>query len=78
MKLISIKSLIKNFEFTNDLNPVCPYCEKEINIEEFIDGGPRMHQKISIIKVMMKPSIFMTTVFFCQHCRKILGVSKAR
>jgi len=76
VKLISMKSLIKKFEFTNDLKPICPYCEKEIDIEEFLEGGPGMHQKISTIKVMMKPSIFMTTTFFCPHCRKILGVSK--
>ena len=71
-----MKSIIKKFEFTNELKPICSYCEKEIDIEEFIDGGPGMHQKISRIKIMGKSSMFMTTVFFCPHCRKILGVSK--
>jgi len=71
-----MKSLIKKFEFTNDLNPICSYCEKEIDIEEFIEGGLGMHQKVSTVKVAVKPSIFMTTVFFCPHCRKILSVSK--
>ena len=35
-----------------------------------------MHQKINKLEVALKAIIFMTTVFFCPHCQKILGVSK--
>ncbi len=77
MKLITM-SFTKKFEFISDLNPICPYCEKEIDIEDLLEGGAGMHQKVSTITVMVAPVAFMTTVFFCPHCRKILGVSKAR
>ena len=72
-------SFTKKFEFKSDLNPICPYCEEEIDIEDLLEGGAGMHQKVSTIKLTIKPTaVFVTTVFFCPHCRKILGVSKAR
>ena len=77
MKLITL-SFTKKFKFKSDLDPICPYCEEEIDIEDLLEGGAGMHQKVSTIKVMVAPVAFMTTVFFCPHCRKILGFSKAR
>ena len=77
MKLNTI-SFTKKFEFKSDLNSICPYCEEEIDIENLVEGGTGMHQKVSTIKVTLAPVTFMTTVFFFPYCRKILGVSKAR
>jgi len=71
-------SFAKRFDFKSDLNPICPYCEEEIDIEDLLEGGAGMHQKVTTIKLRLAPVAFMTTVFFCPHCRKILGVSKAR
>jgi hypothetical protein len=71
-------SFSKKFEFKSDLNPICPYCEREINIEDLVEGGTGIHQKVSTIKIALAKVAFMTTVFFCPYCRKILGVSKAR
>jgi len=71
-------SFTKKFEYKSELNPICPYCEEEIDIEDLVEGGTGIHQKVSTIKVLMAPAVFMTTVFFCPYCRKILGVSKAR
>jgi hypothetical protein len=71
-------SLTKKFEFKSDLNPFCLYYEEEIDIEDLVESGTGKHQKVSTIKITSAPVTFMTTVFFHSHCRKILGVSKAR
>ncbi len=72
---MSLKDL---YEIDSEINPLCPYCEQIIDVKEFIDGGKSLIQKISKLKVpIMTKRYFMTNIFYCPHCRKILGISKS-
>ncbi|MFX1305006.1 MAG: hypothetical protein ACFFBV_15570 [Promethearchaeota archaeon] len=71
-------SFLKKYEFVSDIAPICPYCEKEINIEDLIEGGRGLNQKTSRIKFTLRVEFVVTSVFFCPHCRKILGIGKWR
>ncbi|MFX0001607.1 MAG: hypothetical protein ACFE88_15970 [Candidatus Hermodarchaeota archaeon] len=71
------KYISKKFDFKSDLTPICPGCEKEINIEDFMEQGRGTHQKVGKYSLGLKTVMFTVTVFFCPNCRKVLGVSKA-
>ncbi|MBT8448113.1 MAG: hypothetical protein KJO69_00380 [Gammaproteobacteria bacterium] len=49
-----------NLTEQNNLEPVCPHCEKEINNIWYRELGGLMGKRY---------------VYFCSHCRKTLGVS---
>jgi len=77
VKLI-IMWILKKYEFDSPLTPICPYCEKEINIEDLMEGGTGLKQKVSTIKSKLKVEYIVTSLFFCPYCRRILGIGKWR
>lgn len=66
------------FDFDGNMIPICPYCEKDINPASFSRKGGAMFQKIDFefASKYMAVSMF-TNIFFCPHCRKILGISRS-
>jgi hypothetical protein len=71
-------SVKKLFEIDSDITPICPYCEQEIDAERFLKGGDSIIQKVETMTFALKTVAFMTTVYFCPHCRKILGINKTK
>lgn len=57
----------KPFEFVKreDLLPVCPHCEKELD---------KVHTKSKGVPLIQGNNV----VFFCPHCRKVLGFAQGR
>ena len=51
--------------YREDLTPVCPYCEREISEVYARKRGFPLGEGRSIM-------------FFCPHCRKVLGFGKER
>lgn len=70
-------SFKEKFEIDSDITPICPYCEQEVDVNDFVEGGTSLIQKVSKIKVPFAKVTFMTNIFFCPHCRKLLGISKS-
>jgi hypothetical protein len=66
------------FDYDGNMIPICPYCEKDINPASFSQKGGSMFQKIDFefATKYMAVSMF-TNIFFCPHCRKILGISRS-
>jgi len=48
-----------------DLDPVCPYCNEQITEVYYKAKGP----------ALLFPR---TAVYFCPHCRKVLGLAQSR
>jgi len=44
----------------NDINPVCPHCEQELN---------------TIYSQQMESTFGKRYIYFCPECKKVLGVS---
>ncbi|MFW9877170.1 MAG: hypothetical protein ACFFG0_29115 [Candidatus Thorarchaeota archaeon] len=66
------------FDFDGAVIPICPYCEKDINPASFSREGGAMYQKLHFEFLRkMYATTFFTNIFFCPHCRKILGISRA-
>lgn len=57
----------KPLEFTKreDLRPVCPHCERELN---------EVHTKSKGVPFIQGSN----QVYFCPHCRKVLGFGQGR
>ena len=49
----------------NDLLPICPHCDKELT---------EVHRKSKGAGLL----VGRNSVFFCPHCRKVLGVGQSR
>ena len=68
------------FDFDGYAIPVCPYCEKDINPASFSREGGAMYQKLNFefLKIFAKTNVIttFTNIFFCPHCKKILGISR--
>jgi len=65
------------FDYDGNMIPICPYCEKDINPASFSKKGGAMFQKIDIEFATKYWALSMiTNIFFCPHCRKILGISR--
>lgn len=47
-------------EETETIVPICPHCEKEINKINF---------------KLLSSTFGKRYIYFCEHCRKVLGVS---
>jgi phage FluMu protein Com len=57
----------KAFEFVKreDLAPICPHCEKELNVVYTRAKGVPLIQGTNV-------------VYFCPHCNKVLGFGQGR
>ena len=65
------------FDFDGNMIPVCPYCEKDVNPASFSRSGGSMFQKLDFEFIRKYTAITVfTNIFFCPHCRKILGISR--
>ena len=49
----------------NDLVPLCPHCEREL---------AEVYRKSKGVGLL----VGRNSVFFCPHCRKVLGVGQSR
>ena len=66
------------FDYDGNMIPICPYCEKDINPASFSRKGGAMFQKIDVEFATKWWAVSMfTNIFFCPHCRKILGISRS-
>jgi hypothetical protein len=51
----------------DDLNPICPWCEQEIT---------EVYCKTRGVGWFVFPP--RNTIYFCQHCRKVLGLGQSK
>ena len=65
-------------DFDGAMIPICPYCEKDINPASFSREGGALYQKLhfEFLRKLIATTV-ITNIFFCPHCRKILGMSRA-
>jgi len=47
----------------DEQNPICPHCEKEIT---------------TVSAKRMRSTLGVRYIYFCSHCRKVLGVSQRK
>lgn len=47
----------------SEVDPICPHCERE------------MH---SLLSKRVKSFLGVRFIYFCEHCRKVLGVSQRK
>ena len=63
----------------SDQNPVCPFCEKTVNVEDIVTHlikGSKNTGKGSVVdRFLSTQTKFITVVYSCPHCSKILGFS---
>jgi hypothetical protein len=65
------------FDFDGSAIPICPYCERDINPASFSREGGAMYQKLNFeVLTKMNATTIFTNIFFCPHCKKILGISR--
>ena len=67
------------FDFDGTAIPVCPHCEKDINPASFSREGGAMYQRLDFeFFTKMRAVTMFTNIFFCPHCKKILGISRSQ
>jgi len=67
----------KAYDFDGNMIPVCPFCEKDINPASFSRKGGAMFQNLDFEFATKYYAVTtFTNIFFCPHCRKILGISR--
>lgn len=54
-----------NIVAKEDITPICPYCEKELDTIYYKSKG------VSII-------VGKNCLYFCPHCHKVLGMGQSR
>ena len=61
------------------INPICPYCEKELSIDDFLPDGKGLIEK-GVKAKKMKWGFFgvhVTSMCFCPYCGKVLSIARS-